>query len=118
MVHTHPGCHFSQTLTAGGEEAAEEGAFLACILPAGCASDPSQSAHRCAAVLKRRSRAAGIAPTSQIPQVVSPHATCVEHGCQWLHYVCTEEALQELFATWHHLTPSVRHAIMELARGG
>jgi hypothetical protein len=60
--------------------------------------------------------AAGIAPASQIPQVVLPHDTCVEQGCQWLHYVCTEAALQELVANWHCLTPSVRAAILDLAR--
>ena len=60
--------------------------------------------------------AAGIAPASQIPQVVSQHDTCVEHGCQWLHYVCTEEALQELVANWHRLTPAVREKKMELVQ--
>jgi hypothetical protein len=33
----------------------------------------------------------GIAPASLIPQAVFPHTTCVEHECQWLHYVCTAE---------------------------
>src|ERR1700722_13093538 len=55
--------------------------------------------------------AAGIAPASQIPQVVLEHDTCVEQGCAWLHYVCTEEALQQLVANWHRLTPSLRAAI-------
>ena len=63
-----------------------------------------------------RVEAAGIAPASLIPQVVSQHDTCVEQGCQWLHYVCTEEALQELVAAWHGLTPDVREKIMELVR--
>jgi len=58
--------------------------------------------------------AAGIAPASRIPQVVRPHTTCVEHGCQWLHYVCTDAALQELVANWHRLTPSVREKVMAL----
>ncbi len=62
--------------------------------------------------------AAGIAPASHIPQVVSPHTTCVEHGCQWLHHVCTDAALQELVANWHRLSPSVRTAIMARLRGG
>ena len=61
--------------------------------------------------------AAGIAPEAPIPQVVLPHTTCVEQGCQWLHYVCTEEALQELVAGWRTLTPAVREKIMEAARG-
>src|SRR5271166_1447930 len=37
--------------------------------------------------------AAGIAPASLTPQVVLLHDTCVEHGCQWLHYVCRDAAL-------------------------
>jgi len=61
--------------------------------------------------------AAGIAPASQIPQVVTPHGTCVERGCRWLHYVCTEEALHELIANWHRLTSDVRAAIMQSVRG-
>jgi hypothetical protein len=60
--------------------------------------------------------AAGIAPAAQIPQVVSQQDSCVEHGCQWLHYVCTDAALQELVVNWHRLTPSARTAIMDLAR--
>jgi hypothetical protein len=35
-----------------------------------------------------------------------------------LHYVCTEEALQELVANWHLLSPSVRTTITDLARRG
>jgi hypothetical protein len=62
--------------------------------------------------------AAGIAPASQISQVISQHDTCAEQGCQWLHYVCTEEALQELVANWHLLSPSVRTTITDLARRG
>jgi hypothetical protein len=61
---------------------------------------------------------AGIAPASRFPQVVTPHDTCVEHGCQWLHYVCTEETLTELVAAWHGLAPEVREKIMAQARGG
>ena len=61
--------------------------------------------------------AAGIAPASQIPQVVSPHDTCVNEGCQWSHYVCTDAALLDLVANWHRLTPSVRTAILDLAQG-
>jgi len=62
--------------------------------------------------------AAGIAPAAKIPQVVSLHDTCVQHRCQWLQYVCTQAALQELVANWHSLTPSVRTAIMDLAQRG
>jgi hypothetical protein len=62
--------------------------------------------------------AAGIAPASQIPQVVSLHDCCVEHGCQWLHYVCTDTALRELVANWQRLTPDVKPSIMQLVRGG
>ena len=58
--------------------------------------------------------AAGIAPASQIPQVVSLHDTCVEQGCQWLHYVCTEEALSELVAAWHGMAPEDRDAIVRI----
>jgi hypothetical protein len=61
--------------------------------------------------------AAGIAPASQISQVISLHDTYVEQGCQWLHYVCTEEALSELVAAWHGLAPEVRDAIVRIARG-
>jgi hypothetical protein len=64
-----------------------------------------------------RGGAAGIAPASLIPQVVFPDATCVEQGCQWLHYVCTEESLTELVAAWHGLAPEVRDAIVRIARG-
>jgi hypothetical protein len=62
--------------------------------------------------------AAEIASATQIPQVVSQHDTCVERGCQWLHYVCTEEVLQELVANWHGLTSSVRAKIVDLLRSG
>jgi hypothetical protein len=34
-----------------------------------------------------------------------------------LHYVCTEEALQEVFANWHCVTPDFRAAILRLVRG-
>jgi hypothetical protein len=61
--------------------------------------------------------AAGIAPASRVPQVVSANDTCVEQGCQWLHYVCTEEALSELVAAWHGLAPEVRDEIVKIARG-
>ena len=60
--------------------------------------------------------AAGIAPASQFTQVVLQYDSCVERGCQWLHYVCTEEALSELVAAWHRLTPEVREKIRELVR--
>ncbi len=33
------------------------------------------------------------------------------------HDVCSEEALQELVAKWHYVTPDVRAAIMQLVRG-
>ena len=61
--------------------------------------------------------AAGIAPASQFPQVVSLYDTCVEQGCQWLHHACTEEALSELVAAWHGLAPEVRDAIVRIVRG-
>ena len=66
---------------------------------------------------RREVEAAGIAPASQIPQVVSQHGTYVEQGCQWLHYVCTEEALQEHVAAWHGLALEVRDAIVRISRG-
>jgi hypothetical protein len=51
-------------------------------------------------------------------QVVSPHDSCVDYGCQWLHCVCTDAAVQELVANWHRLTRSVKDFIMVLVRGG
>jgi hypothetical protein len=62
--------------------------------------------------------AAGIAPATEIPQAVSHHITWVEEGWQWLHYVCTDAALRELVANWHCLSPSVKAAILDLARRG
>jgi hypothetical protein len=47
----------------------------------------------------------------------TPYDSCVEHRCQWLHYVCTEEALSELVAAWHGLAPEVRDEIVKIARG-
>ncbi len=64
-----------------------------------------------------RGAVAGIAPASLTPQVVLLHETCVEHGCQWLHYVCRDAALRELVAGWHLLTLTVREEIMEVVRG-
>ena len=61
--------------------------------------------------------AAGIAPASQIPQVIWLYDTCVEQGCQWLHHACTEEALSELVAAWHGLAPEVRDEIVRIAAG-
>ena len=60
--------------------------------------------------------AAGIAPGVAVPQVVLPHDTCVEQGCQWLHYGCTDAALSELVAAWQQLPPYVVQAIMALVR--
>src|SRR5271157_4970404 len=48
-------------------------------------------------------RSAGIAPARPKSQAASLHSICVEHGCRWLHYVCTDAALQELVASWHLL---------------
>jgi len=61
--------------------------------------------------------AAGIAPEVGFPQVTTLHNSCVEHGCQWLQYVCKDAALRELVTNWHRLSPSVRTAIMDLVRG-
>jgi hypothetical protein len=58
--------------------------------------------------------ATGIALASLILQVVSQHDTCVDYGCQWLHYVCAEEALPGLVAAWHGLAPEVREKIVAL----
>jgi hypothetical protein len=60
---------------------------------------------------------AGIAPATQIRHSVSPESACVEQGCRWLHYVCTDAALQELVANWDRLVPPVKIAILDLARG-
>jgi hypothetical protein len=67
-------------------------------------------------VVTQEVKAVGIAPASQIPQVVSQHDICVEDGCQWLHDVCTEAALRELVAAWHGLAREVREKIVGLAR--
>jgi hypothetical protein len=37
---------------------------------------------------------AGIAPEFGVPQVTTLHNSCVEHGCQWLQYVCKDAALR------------------------
>jgi hypothetical protein len=60
---------------------------------------------------------AGIAPASLILPVVLQGGTCVERGCQWLQYVCTDAGLAELVASWHRMTPEVRAAIMRSVRG-
>jgi len=65
----------------------------------------------------QRVEAAGLAPADPVPQVVSQHETCVEHGCRWLHYGCNDASLHELVATWRYLTPAVRQKIIELSRG-
>jgi hypothetical protein len=62
-------------------------------------------------------QAAGIAPASLISQVVLQEGACVERGCQWLQYVCTDAGLAELVPSWHRMTPEVRAAIMRLVRG-
>lgn len=60
--------------------------------------------------------AAGIAPASQVPQVTSFHDTFIEQRCRCLHYVCADATLRELVASSHRLIPSVRSAILDLAR--
>jgi len=60
--------------------------------------------------------AAGIAPASRIPQIVSQHSTCVYTTPPCLHTVCTDMALLELVASWHRLTPDVREKIAALVR--
>jgi hypothetical protein len=60
--------------------------------------------------------AAGIAPAVAVPQVVSLHDRCVEHGCRWLHYGCTDAALIELLENWPTLPPHVTQTIMMLVR--
>jgi hypothetical protein len=60
--------------------------------------------------------AAGIAPAEPVPQVISQHDICVEQGCRWLHYGCTEASLIELLASWPNLPPHIIQAIMALVR--
>ena len=60
--------------------------------------------------------AAGIAPEVSVPQVVSPHDTCVEQGCRWLHYGCTDAALTELLDSWPSLPAHITQTIMTLVR--
>ncbi len=61
-------------------------------------------------------RSAGIAPADSIPQVASQHDSCVDHGCRWLHYGCTDAALTELLASWPNLPLHIVQAIMTLVR--
>ena len=61
-------------------------------------------------------RSVGIAPAIAVPQVVSPHDTCVDNGCRWLHYGCTDASLVELLASWPALPPHIIQAIMALVR--
>ena len=61
--------------------------------------------------------AAGIAPASHIPEVLTPHSTCVDTPPPCLHTACTDLALRELVASWHRLTPDVRETIVRIARG-
>jgi hypothetical protein len=65
----------------------------------------------------RQLAAAGIAPASKIPQLITAHGICVEQGCQFLHYVCTDVGLAELVPSWQRLTPDVRAAIVRFVRG-
>ena len=65
-------------------------------------------------VMVRAVEAAGIAPASLLPQVVTPQDICIAGHTPCLHPVCTDLALRELIARWQALTPEVRAAIMEL----
>ncbi len=63
-------------------------------------------------------RAAGIASESPHSRSHLQHEGYVKSAESWLGIGWENAALRELAGMWHRLTPSVRHKIMELARGG
>jgi hypothetical protein len=55
-------------------------------------------------------------PRPRIRKLRTPPSACVDAHSPGLHIACTDLALREQVAKCHRLTPSVRIAILDLAR--
>jgi hypothetical protein len=104
-----PGCVGRSVRRAQGEFEATRACSLALVPSEGKGAERRET--------RKRGVAARIAPANAIPQVAVQHGSCVEYGCRWLHYGCTDTVLRELVTNWQALTPAAKEKIIDVLRG-